>query len=350
MPGRAVRVEEGGEQLEGRRVTLEAVAAHAGVGRGTASRVINGSDRVSAASLEAVFRAVRELGYVPNPAARALVRRRTDTVAFVVAVEQERVFWEEPYFSAVVRGATAGLVDKGIQLLLAIAQSQQDRDRLTAFLKARHVAGVLLSSFRGDDPLPAAIEQSGTPAVLVGRPTCYVPDWSVDVDNAEGARLAVRHLVEQGRRRIATITGPLDIQAGADRRTGFHDALRENGLCPPAEAHGNFTRTSGVVAMQQLLDRLPELDAVFAASNIMAAGALHVLRREGRRVPEDLAVVGFDDSPVAADADPPLTSVRQPLEEMGREMARLLIARLDNTPVAETKLVLRPTLVVRKSS
>ncbi|GAA2615710.1 LacI family DNA-binding transcriptional regulator [Streptomyces roseoviolaceus] len=337
-------------QLEGRRATLEAVAARARVGRGTASRVINGSDRVSAASREAVLRAVRELGYVPNQAARALVRRRTDTVAFVVAVEQERVFWEEPYFSAIVRGATAGLADGGIQLLLAIAEPQQDRDRLTAFLKARHVDGVLLSSFRGDDPLPADIEQSGTPTVLVGRPTGYVPGWSVDVDNTEGARLAVRHLVERGRRRIATITGPLDIQAGVDRLAGFHDVLRESGLAPSAVANGNFTQASGVAAMQQLLDQAPELDAVFAASDSMAAGALHALRQEGRQVPEDVAVVGFDDSPVAAETDPPLTSVRQPLEEMGRKMARLMIARLNEGPEAENKLVLRPTLVVRKSS
>ncbi|WND32840.1 LacI family DNA-binding transcriptional regulator (plasmid) [Streptomyces sp. BB1-1-1] len=336
--------------MEGRRATLEAVAARARVGRSTVSRVINGSERVSTASREAVLRAVRELGYVPNSAARALVRRRTDTVAFVVAVEQERVFWEEPYFSAIVRGATAGLADEGIQLLLAIAESQQDRDRLATFLKARHVDGALLSSFRGDDPLPADVEQSGTPTVLVGRPTGYIPDWSVDVDNIAGARLATQHLVERGRRRITTITGPQDIQAGMDRCAGFHDVLLESGLCPLAQAHGSFTHASGVAAMRQLLDQSPELDAVFAASDSMATGALHVLRQAGRRVPEDVAVVGFDDSPVAADTDPPLTSVRQPLEEMGREMARLMIARLNNEPVAETKLVLNPALVIRQSS
>ncbi|MFF7974939.1 substrate-binding domain-containing protein [Streptomyces sp. NPDC007905] len=336
--------------MEGRRATLEAVAAHAGVGRGTASRVINGSGRVSAASREAVLRAVRELGYVPNSAARALVRRRTDTVAFVVAVAEERVFWEEPYFSAIVRGATAGLADEGVQLLLAIAQSQPDRDRLTAFLKARHVDGVLLSSFRGDDPLPGELEQSGTPTVLVGRPTGYVPDWSVDVDNVAGARLAVRHLVERGRRRIATITGPLDIQAGVDRRTGYRDVLEESGLRALPEAQGDFTRTSGTEAMRELLARCPDLDAVFAASDSMAAGALQALRQSGRQVPGDVAVVGFDDSPVAADSDPPLTSVRQPLEDMGRELARLMIARLNSEDVPEPTVILRPALVVRQSS
>jgi DNA-binding LacI/PurR family transcriptional regulator len=312
--------------------------------------VINGSDQVSQAAREAVLRAVRELGYVPNSAARALVRRRTDTVALVVAVDEERVFWEEPYFSAIVRGATAGLAAEGVQLLLAISQSQQDRDRLTEFLKARHVDGVLLSSLRGSDPLPGELERSGIPTVLVGRPTGYVADWSVDVDNVAGARLAVRHLVERGRRRIATITGPLDIQAGVDRRTGYREVLQESGLDPLAEVQGDFTRASGVAAMRELLERCPQLDGLFAASDSMAAGALHALRQSGRRVPDDVAVVGFDDSPVAVDADPPLTTVRQPLEDMGREMARLLITRLNDETAAGQKSVLRPALVVRQSS
>lgn len=337
------------EQLQGRRATLDSVAAHAGVGRGTVSRVINGSARVSQASREAVLRAVRELGYVPNPAARALVRRRNDTVALVVAVDEERVFWEEPYFSAIVRGATAGLADEGIQLLLAIAQSQQDRNRLTEFLKARHVDGVLLSSLRGSDPLPGELERSGIPTVLVGRPIGYVPNWSVDVDNVDGARLAVRHLVERGRRSIATITGPLDLQAGVDRRTGYREVLQESGL-HPLEAQGDFTRASGVAAMHELLVSRPELDAVFAASDSMAAGALQVLRQSGRRIPDDVAVVGFDDSPVAADADPPLTTVRQPFEAMGRELARLLIARLNDETATGQKSTLRSSLVIRQSS
>lgn len=336
--------------MAGRKATLEAVAACAGVGRGTASRVINGSSRVSEASREAVLRAVQELGYVPNQAARALVRQRTDTVAFVVAVEEDRVFWEEPYFSAVVRGATAALGTENIQLLLAIAQSEQDRDRLTAFLKARHVDGVLLSSLRGTDPLPGELERSGIPTVLVGRPTGYLPEWAVDVDNVEGARLAIRHLVDRGRRRVATVTGPLSIQAGVDRRTGYREVLAECGLRALPEANGNFTRASGATAMRELLDREPELDAVFAASDSMAAGALHVLRQSGRRIPDDVAVVGFDDSPVALEADPPLTSVRQPLDDMGREMARLLIARLRDETVEESKVTLRPFLVVRQSS
>ncbi|GHA03814.1 LacI family DNA-binding transcriptional regulator [Streptomyces echinoruber] len=336
--------------MEGRRATLDAVAARAGVGRGTASRVINGSDQVSQTAREAVLRAVRELEYVPNSAARALVRRRTDTVALVVAVDEERVFWEEPYFSAIVRGATAGLAAEGVQLLLAISQSQQDRDRLTEFLKARHVDGVLLSSLRGSDPLPGELERSGIPTVLVGRPTGHAADWSVDVDNVAGARLAVRHLVERGRRRIATITGPLDIQAGVDRRTGCREVLQESGLDPLVEVQGDFTRASGVAAMRELLERCPQLDGLFAASDSMAAGALHALRQSGRRVPDDVAVVGFDDSPVAVDADPPLTTVRQPLEDMGREMARLLITRLNDGTAAGRKSVLRPVLVVRQSS
>ncbi|MGW0821728.1 LacI family DNA-binding transcriptional regulator [Streptomyces sp. NPDC002845] len=332
------------------RPTLEAVAARAGVGRGTASRVINDSGPVSEASREAVLRAVAELGYVPNQAARALVRQRTDTVAFVVAVTEERGFWDDPFYSPLVRSATATLAAEGIQLLLAIAHSQQEHARLTAFLTARHVDGVLLSSLHENDPLPRTLDACGMPTVMMGAPTGYTPDFSVDLDNTDGGRRAAHHLLERGRRRIAVITGPLGIQAGVDRWTGFRGPLAEAGLSQGPVAHGDFTRDSGVTAMRHLLARAPEVDAVFAANDLMAAGALDVLAESGRRVPDDVAVVGFDDSSVAVHAHPPLTSIHQPIERMGQETARLMIARLARQAVPERKVVFTPHLVVREST
>ncbi|MFE1320221.1 LacI family DNA-binding transcriptional regulator [Kitasatospora phosalacinea] len=338
-----------GRAGEGRRPTLEAVAAHAGVGRGTASRVVNGADNVSSKAREAVLRAIGELGYVPNNLARGLVRRRTDTVALVMGVSEDTV-WDEPYFSVLVRGIKRGLAGTGLQLLLAIAQSGPEEEQLMRYLTAQHVDGVLLTSLHGNDPMPRQLEESGIPTVVIGAPLGFDPAYCVDVDNRDGARRAVRHLAQQGRRRIATVTGPQDTRAGLQRLQGFHDALADAGLPAGPVAHGDFSADSGVHAMQELLRRDPELDAVFAASDSMAIGAMRVLKEQGRRVPEDVAVVGFDDSPIATHTDPPLTSVHQPLEKMGREMTRMLIARINGEAVARPTVVFEPQLVVRDST
>ncbi|MGI8336569.1 LacI family DNA-binding transcriptional regulator [Actinomadura scrupuli] len=334
-----------------RRPTLEAVAARAGVGRGTVSRVINGSPKVSMDTREAVLRAIEELGYVPNRAARTLVTRRTDTIALVMSASEERV-WDEPYFAGITRGISRGLTDTGFQLLLAFAESRAEHDRLERYLSAQHVDGVLLTSLRGDDPLPHHLESQGVPTVLVG--TAVGTDLStltcVDADNRGGARLAVTHLVERGRLRIATIAGPQDAQVGFDRLAGHQDALTSAGLRADLVAFGDFSEETGAAAMRTLLEREPKLDAVFAASDPMAAGAMRVLREAGRAIPSDVAVVGFDDSVTARHAAPKLTSVHQPVEAMGREMSRLLVARIRGEHVEPGAVILDTHLVVRESS
>ncbi|WP_018656771.1 LacI family DNA-binding transcriptional regulator [Actinomadura flavalba] len=330
------------------RPTLEEVAARAGVGRGTVSRVVNGSPRVSAQAREAVLKAIDELGYVPNRAARSLVTRRTDTVALVVAESEQRLFGE-PYFAGIVRGISTVLGDTGLQLLLALARSPQEYARLADYLTPQHVDGVLLASLHAQDPLPARLEAGGTPTVLGGRPPGVTPVSYVDADNRSGAREAVEHLVRTGRRRIATIAGPQDMGVGIDRLTGYRDALTAAGL-PELVAYGDFGEPSGIAAAEELLARDPALDAVFAADDPMALGALRVLRRHGRDVPGDVAVVGFDDSAAAPLADPPLTTVHQSEEEMGREMARLLVSRIRGEAVAEPVVILPTRLVVRESA
>ncbi|WP_067818352.1 LacI family DNA-binding transcriptional regulator [Actinomadura kijaniata] len=333
--------------MTGRRPTLEEVAARAGVGRGTVSRVINGSPKVSAQAREAVRKAIDELGYVPNRAARTLVTNRTDTVALVVAESDQRLFGE-PYFAGIIRGISAALGDTGLQLLLALARSPEEYARLEHYLTPQHVDGVLLTSLHAEDPLPARLEAGGVPTVLGGCPPGLAPVSYVDVDNREGARQAVEHLVARGRRRIATIAGPQDMGVGIDRLTGYRVALAEAGL-PELVVYGDFGEASGITAVEELLERDPGLDAVFAADDPMALGALRALRRHGRRVPEDVAVVGFDDSAAAPLADPPLTTVHQSAEEMGREMARLLMARINGDPLPEPVVILKPRLVVRAS-
>ena len=303
------------------RPTLEEVAAVAGVGRGTASRVINGSSKVSEKARQAVEGAIAELGYVPNRAARTLVTQRTDAVALVIAESEERVFGE-PFFAGVVRGVGTALSDARLQLVLLLAHAAQRNGRLDDYLTRQHVDGVLLLSLHDDDTLPDRIRARGLPVVLGGRATDNQRGAYVDADNVLGARLAVDHLVHRGRTRIGAILGPPDMVVGRTRHEGYLAGLAAAGLevDDALVAGGDFSQDSGESAMRVLLSRRPDLDAVFCANDLMAAGALRVLREAGRDVPGDVSVVGFDDAPLAQSTHPPLTTVHQSPEQMGREM------------------------------
>ncbi|MBW5423949.1 LacI family DNA-binding transcriptional regulator [Streptomyces sp. BG9H] len=350
MAAHAARGRSGG------RPTLEEVAARAGVGRGTVSRVINGSPRVSAATRTAVEAAVAELGYVPNTAARALAANRTDAIALVVP-EPETRFFAEPYFSDVLRGVGAQLSETEMQLLLIFAGNDQRRQRLAQYLAAHRVDGVLLVSVHADDPLPDLLTQLEIPAVISGRRSAEEALPSVDSDNFAGACSAVDHLLARGRTSIATITGRLDVYGAQRRLDGYRTALEGAGRTVDERliAQGDFTEEGGRRAMRELLAVRPEVDAVFAGSDVMAAGARQALREAGRRIPDDVALVGFDDSAIARHMDPPLTSVRQPIEEMGRAMIDLLLAEIaDGRPAAARRLERRqlvlPTELVERDS
>src|SRR5829696_7934108 len=256
------------------RPTLEKVAARAGVSRATVSRVVNGSTRVAPGIREAVMRAVDELGYVPNLAARSLVTQRTDSIALVVSEPPTRVFSDDPFFSGIIRGVSQELEAADKQLVLMLAGSQPSHDRVERYATAGHVDGVLVASMHGADPLPGALSRMGIPVVASGRPLGRHDMPYVDIDNVGGAAAAVERLVTIGRQRIATIAGPQDMIAGIDRLTGYRSALRDS------------TRESGTQAMRQLLSDDPGLDAVFVASDMMALGALQALRQAGRRVPD----------------------------------------------------------------
>ncbi|MET9758195.1 LacI family DNA-binding transcriptional regulator [Streptomyces sp. NPDC006372] len=347
----------GARGRSGGRPTLEEVAARAGVGRGTVSRVINGSPRVSDATRAAVEAAVAELGYVPNTAARALAANRTDAIALVVP-EPETRFFAEPYFSDMLKGVGAEISDTEMQLLLIFAGSDRERQRLAQYLAAHRVDGVLLVSVHADDPLPDLLAQLEIPAVISGPRSSAETLPSVDSDNYGGARQAVEHLLSRGRRRVAHITGRLDVYGAQRRVDGYRDALSDagHGVDEALIEGGDFTEEGGRRAMEALLERHPDLDAVFAGSDVTAAGARQALREAGRRIPDDVALVGYDDSAIARHMDPPLTSVRQPIEEMGRRMIDLLLTEVaDRRPLASRgldrrQMVLATELVVRSSS
>jgi DNA-binding LacI/PurR family transcriptional regulator len=330
------------------RPTLEEVARRAGVSRATVSRVVNGSTTVAPPIQDAVRRAVRELGYVPNLAARTLVTQRTDSIGLVLPETATRVFSDDPLFPGIVRGVSQELEAADRQLVLMMAGSAASHDRIERYAMGRHVDGVMFASMHGMDPLPGALSRIGMPAVCSGRPLGRPSVPYVDIDHISGVTSAVRHLLDGGRQRIATIAGPQDMVAGIERLAGYRDALRGSDR-RSIVAVGDFTRESGAVAMRHLLDDDPKLDAVFVASDLMADGALRTLREAGRRVPEDVAVIGFDDAEFARYTDPPLTTVRQPIIEIGREMVRLLLRLAEGDPV-EHALILPTHLVIRDSA
>jgi DNA-binding LacI/PurR family transcriptional regulator len=332
------------------RWTLEDVAARAGVSRATASRVVNGGARVAAATRQAVEQAVDELGYAPNRAARSLARQSTDTVALVVSEPSTRMF-ADPFFAGTIRGIAGGLRASRYQLVLLMTQNDADRDRVEQHLLRGNADGVLLLSVRADDPIPSRLVEAGIPCVLAGRPAKGLGVGFVDADNEGGAYQAVRHLVGRGCRTIATVAGPADMAPGADRLAGWARALTEadHPVLPSLVARGDFTPPGGAAAASELLDRHPELNGVFVASDLMAIGVLEALRRAGRRVPDDVAVVGFDDSELARSSVPPLTTIRQPLDELGRTMAELLVGQLDDGTDPEG-VVLQTQLVIRESA
>ncbi|WP_299534639.1 LacI family DNA-binding transcriptional regulator [uncultured Streptomyces sp.] len=333
------------------RPTLEAVAARAGVSRATASRVVNGGAGVRPHLVERVNVAVEELGYVPNHAARTLVTRRNGAVAVIIDEPEFRVF-SDPFFSRQIRGISRELVLHDVQLVLLLVEGSGDFDRVSRYLAGGHVDGVLAFSLHTDDELPAVIGRFRVPVVYGGRPGPGdpAPDVGyVDCDNRGGARQAVAHLVSLGRRRIAHIAGPVHQTSALDRAEGYRATLPD-GL-PALIEEGDFTAEGGAAAMSRLLEREPAVDAVFVANDLMASGALRALAEHGRRVPEDVAVVGFDDmAPVAETTAPPLTTVRQDVEGMGRLMVRRLMRRLDEGPGADASPVITPTELVLRGS
>jgi DNA-binding LacI/PurR family transcriptional regulator len=332
--------------LRKRQVTLDEVAERAGVSRSAASRVLNNAPHVSKAKREAVQRAVTDLGYVPNASARALASQQVGAVLLAISSDNPLVF-ADPFFAEIVVGISSVLEETELELVLMMATSARGQTRLERLLRTRQTDGLMLMSMHDDDPLAQFAEQSGVPVVFGGRPVTFEPRYYVDADNRGGARLATEHLVATGRTRIATITGRMDESAGLARYKGYQEALAVAGLDASRVAHADFSEDGGTRAMHELLATYPDLDAVFVASDQMAAGALRVLTDAGKTVPGEVAIVGFNDVATARHTNPPLTTVSQPIQSLGREMARMLLALIaGNTP---TPLIL-PTRLVRRSS
>lgn len=327
--------------------TLADVATFAGVSEATASRVLNGTARVSAGARSQVEDAMARLGYVRWRAPRSQAPRNGSVAAIVT--ESSARFFSDPFFARLLWGASRTLSAAGLQLTFLAVHGQNEYAAAERYLRRGSADGVLLISAHGRDPLLFALQAAAIPTVVCGRPLAPCDAWYVDADNIGGARSAVGHLLRCGRRRIVTIAGPRDMAVGTDRLTGYRTVLEAAGL-PALIGYGDFSQASGEHAMTKLLERRPDLDAVFAASDLMAAGALRTLRRAGRKVPDDVAVVGFDDDPIAQHTMPPLTTIRQPVEEQGAMMAQCIRALIEDEPVPDSLNELPTSLVLRESA
>lgn len=329
--------------------TLEAVAAAAGVSRSTASRVLNGSSKVSPDAVASVEKAVARLDYVPNRAARSLVNSQTMALALVVPEDTIR-FFGDPYFAAIVQGIARGLEDSDYVLTLQLASQSVPSAKTVRYLSGGNVDGAFVVSHHSGDHFLAGLG-STLPVVFGGRPlsTDDHPHYFVDVDNTAAAAMGTQYLIEQGRHRIATIAGPPDMPAGIDRTEGWKAALEAKGMPADRLVHGDFTLAGGAQAMRTLLQEHPDLDAVFVASDLMAVGAITVLRERGITIPQEVAIVGFDDSPAAATGPIQLTTVHQPSVAMGVRMAETMLAILRGEN-PEREHILPTHMVVRDSA
>jgi len=330
-----------------RKPTIRDVAAAAGVSRGTVSRVINGGHWVSPEARAAVDAAIVSTGYHANHHARSLATGRANSLAFLLT-EPQHLLFHDPTFSILLRGAAESLARRHMTLVLLVAGTPEERENVAQFVSGGHVDGVMLVSSHESEPLLDLLISAGVPTVacggVLGRMDA-VP--SVQVDEITSAREITRHLIDRGYQRIAMITGPPDTPGGRFRLVGFRDELGD-AFDPNLVEAGDYTRESGAAAMARLLERAPDIDAVFAGSDLMAAGAITTLRKLGKRVPDDIAVGGFDDSGVAESLDPPLTTMAQPFDQVSDAMVDLLLRVIEGH--APESVTLPTRLVVRAST
>jgi LacI family transcriptional regulator len=330
------------------KLTIRQIAKLAGVSRSTVSRVINDHPNVSPETRDQVLQVVAETGFHPDPIARSLSSRRAGIIGLVIPLAIQSLF-EDPFFPRLMQGISQGCNNHDYTLTLFLLHSLEEESKLYARVSRRQLLdGVIVTATRGGDPLIPRLIANRIPFVMHGRHDDPRVSF-VDVDNAAGAYTAVTHLVRLGRRRIALISGPSGSLAAEDRKRGYLNALQERRV-PVDESliiHGDFTETSSYEAVQRLLPHDP--DAVFVASDSMALGALRALHEVGKRVPDEVAVVGFDDMPQAATVDPPLTTIRQPIQQTGVLAVEMLIDILENGADPPRRIILPTELVIRAS-
>ncbi|RQH06533.1 LacI family DNA-binding transcriptional regulator [Paraburkholderia dinghuensis] len=326
-------------------VTLEEIARAAGVSPSTVSRILNGTVRVSSEKRQAVEQAIAQFRYRPNVLARSLASGRTDTIGVLTQTVAS------PFYAEWLRGIEEALYEPGLTPVFVSSRwnVEEERTRVEQFI-ARRVDGIIILHGQLDESRLEEFSRQ-TPIVVLGRSLEAGPTLAgFPIDNVQGAFDATHHLIAQGHRKIAFIAGPPNHTDALERLVGYRMALEEAGI--PFDAirveQGDFVETGGVAAMERLIDRGVGFTAVFCANDQTAYGARLVLYRRGLRVPEDVSLVGFDDVPTSLYTTPPLTTVRQPIYELGRQAAEAIVGLIRKEPVTSSPAPL--SLIVRETT
>lgn len=330
-----------------KRITIKDVAQAAGVSIATVSRILNGQSGVSPGLIAQVQLAVEELDYQPNAVARALKVQESRSLGLIIPDI------ENPFFPALVRGVEDYAQQKGYALILCNTDGRPEEEaKYIKFLLSKQVDGILCVANLSYDEHSAWLQQVAVPIVLLDRRIAGAPFSTVLVDNTKGAAMAVEHLIQQGRRRIAMIGGKVQSPTNIERAEGYIQTLMRHGLPYSNEliVNADFTFEGGFAACKALIDRGKNFDAVFAANDMMAIGVIECLTQHHIQVPEDVAVVGFDNIRMAGWYKPALSTISQPVYEMGQLAVKMVLEQMmDNTVEAQT-VMLTPELIIRHSS
>ena len=335
-----------------KRVTTKDVAELAGVSRTTVSFVLNDVKgmRISEETRQRVLDAVRELDYHPDATARRMVSGQTNVIGFVLRQSPDQAFGDY-FLPQVLNGLSQAARSLNYHTLFEVIPPEEHAGAYMQLIQERHVDGIVLSGPRSDDVELLNIHAEGAKVVLLGQlPESNIP--FVDVNNIGGAHMATRHLIDLGHRRIAMITNASpEYTASQDRINGYMNALKDSGIAydPSLVRHGSFTQESGYNAMKELLSIKPLPSAAFVASDTVALGAMQAIRERGLRIPQDIALCGFDDIPITEFIDPPLTTVRLPAQGLGWGAANLLVRLIHEDDIQDPQVILETELIVRAS-
>lgn len=331
-------------------LTLEDIAKRAGVSRSTVSRVVNNQPNVNEKTRQRVLDVIQKTGFSPNVAARTLVSQRSNTIGLVLP-HSVSTFFTDPFYPHLIKGISQACNQYDFTLALFVAGTKEYQEKLLPRLSSRgFLDGVIIQSgHHADQSIIEELKRTSLPMLVAGRPLYEDGVCFIDIDNVSAAEKAVRHLINCGRKKIGTITGPLSSTVGLDRLDGYRRAMNNSSLKYNDHSiiESDFTEPGGYEAMQKLITTKP--DAVFAASDMLAIGAIRYIREAGYAVPKDIAVVGFDDLPIPMVDELELTTIRQPVVQFGFKAVEILIELIESDFPIIKRVLMETELIVRKS-